>query len=303
MLPTPVANAPAPAPRPRWLVPVASAAAVAVIVGVTFAVTRNGEHPVPAAPATPDTGVVPWAPLPPTDPDIPETSPGLPPDEITAEPRCRASDLRCRQPESDAGWCRFTRPRDRARTGVRTAVSPPGRPSGRDHAGWWSADRSGEAPLLGRAGGARPRQPGRPGRGEHRLGRDRFLSSGHQRLDPDQREWRCRTHDRSHGPGELHPRPRRCHTLGRACAVVARERRHLSVQQVVGIGRPRPHGRARRTARVRGHADQPGRPTPRPVPRLPDRHRDRPADLRPELRCCPSRRRRRSSRTCPPTSR
>lgn len=100
-LPASAQPAPASAPRRRWLVPVAAAAAVAVVVGVTFAVTRSDDNPAPPEPAdatattsAPDAGVVPWAPLPGTFPDISATTLGPSGDEITAEPECRPADLR-----------------------------------------------------------------------------------------------------------------------------------------------------------------------------------------------------------------
>lgn len=88
--------------RSRMLVPAAAAAVTLVVLGVSLVTTRSADHgrapadqtPAPTTSAEP--GIVPWAPLDATHPDLPlVTIPASPdPAAANAAPPCTAKDLR-----------------------------------------------------------------------------------------------------------------------------------------------------------------------------------------------------------------
>ncbi|HEX2895759.1 MAG TPA: DUF4232 domain-containing protein [Marmoricola sp.] len=82
------------AARAWWLTAASAAAVAAVIVGATQLVGDDNRKPPPPAHTVKPTGVVPWAPLPPTHPTIPTTTSASPDPEAAGKPECRASDLR-----------------------------------------------------------------------------------------------------------------------------------------------------------------------------------------------------------------
>lgn len=89
--------------RRSWLlVPAAAAAVIAVLLGVSFTTGRDSGEGRPATEQTPAPttsaapGIVPWAPLDPTHPDLPSvTTPASPdPAVAAAAPPCTAEELR-----------------------------------------------------------------------------------------------------------------------------------------------------------------------------------------------------------------
>ena len=88
--------APRPAGRAWWLAGLSAAAIVLAILGGTVLVGHDGSAPPkPLHTPTPTGGVVPWAALPPTHPQIPaQTTPASPdPAEAAGAPDCRATNL------------------------------------------------------------------------------------------------------------------------------------------------------------------------------------------------------------------